>query len=130
MAFVICLDTNYLIFALRRDSPECGEIRGWVRQGVPLITSTLAWFEFLNGPVSEKEIRLVRNLLREIVPLGIAETEAACRLFQSAGSKRSLKIDACIAGTAWVAGARIATRNREDFSRFPDVDLCGSGNAQ
>ena len=121
---MICLDTNYLIYALRQDSPECGEIREWVRLGIPLITSTLAWFEFINGPVSEKEIRLVRALLREIVPLGMAETEEASRLFQCAGANRSLKIDACIAGTARVAGARIATRNRGDFSRFPDVDLC------
>jgi hypothetical protein len=42
----------------------------------------------------------------------------AARLFNAAGRKRTLRIDAMIASTAIVGGAELATNNRTDFNVF------------
>ena len=43
---------------------------------------------------------------------------AAARLFNALERKRSLRVDAMIAGTAIVVGADLTTNNRADFSAF------------
>jgi predicted nucleic acid-binding protein len=50
----------------------------------------------------------------------ICEKQAneSARLFNLVGRKRSLRVDAMIAGTAIAAHARLATDNRADFLPF------------
>ncbi len=120
---LICLDTNYLIQALVTGSYESRDIQAWFRSGEHLVTPMPAWFEFLCGPVTPLQVVTVRGFLAEI--LGFDEPQAleAARLFNAVNRRRELRVDAMIAGTATVAGARLATANREDFSPFEPFGL-------
>lgn len=120
---MICLDTNYLILGLVEGSPESKELVGWHLQGELLVTSMPAWYEFLCGPVSEQQIETMRAFLAEIIPLGEGQAQMSSKLFEFAGRKRSLKIDAMIAGTALLAGAKLATNNQSDFRQFVGAGL-------
>lgn len=53
---VICLDTNYLILGLVAGSREGRELSEWIASGERLVTPTLAWCEFLCGPVTAAQI--------------------------------------------------------------------------
>lgn len=121
---MIVLDTNYLIGAPKPDSPELGEIRRWRLAGEVLATSALVWAEFLSGPVTEENIADMRALLDG----GVLEFDETCavtaaQLFNATGRKRSLRVDGMIAATAINAGARLATRNSQDFQLFAPLGL-------
>jgi len=120
---MICLDTNYLILGLLEGSKESKELIGWHLAGEILVTPMPAWYEFLCGPVSDIEIEAMRAFLVEIVPFGEGQAQMSSQLFEYAGRKRSLKIDSMIAGTALLAGAKLATNNRGDFKQFTGAGL-------
>lgn len=116
---MIVFDANYLIGAPKPNSPERDEIKRWHFAGEILATSSIAWTEFLSGPVTQENIADLRALL----PGGILEFDEVCaataaRLFNATGRKRSLRVDAMIAATAIENGARLATRNTTDFQLF------------
>ena len=120
---MICLDTNYLILGLTQGSKESKELVRWYQAGEALVTPMPAWYEFLCGPVSKQQVETMRAFLTEIVPFGEEQAEAAAQLFESAGRKRALRVDAMIAATAMVAQAELATNNRNDSRKFSDSDL-------
>lgn len=115
---MICLDTNYLILGLVPGSTESVELIGWAQSSVPLVTSSVAWYEFLCGPVSEQQVTVMQSFLAQIIPFGETEGKEAANLFNSTGRRRALRVDAMIAATAIVAGAKLATNNRGDFAHF------------
>lgn len=115
---MICLDANYLILGLVPRSRESRDLIAWTQAGEVLVTAAAAWYEFLCGPVAPAQVAAIRAFLREIVPFHEAQAQAAARLFNAVGRKRSLRVDAMIAGSALSAGASLATNNREDFSLF------------
>jgi len=115
---MICLDTNYLILGLVEGSAEAQALIAWTQADEPLISPRPAWYEFLCGPVSDAQIYTMRAFLDEIVVFGESEAEESARLFNATGRRRHLRVDAMIAGTATVAGARLATNNRADLSAF------------
>lgn len=121
---MICLDTNYLIKMLLPGSAEAEAVFQWLRQGVILSASSLAWYEFVCGPVKASEIELVRSLLAGgVLPFGDAEAREAGRLFNAVQRSRRFRVDAMIAGTAMVAGAALATGNAADFQAFVPYGL-------
>lgn len=115
---VICLDTNYLIRCLELGSEESDRITSWYRRGERLCAPMPAWYEFLCGPVTAEQEEAVRAFLAEVIPFAEAQAREAARLFNAAARKRSLRVDAMIAATAVVSGARLATGNRDDFAPF------------
>jgi predicted nucleic acid-binding protein len=115
---MICLDTNYLILGLVPGSRESKDLIAWTQAGVRLIAPMPAWYEFICGPVTAPQIAAMRAFLHDLVPFDEPQALEAARLFNGARRKRSLRIDAMIAATAIVAGARLATNNRTDFSTF------------
>ncbi len=115
---MICLDTNYLIRGIAKGTVEAADLAAWSEIGEPLFTPMPAWFEFLCGPVTVPQAQTLRAFIREIVPFGERQAEEAARLFNAVHRKRSLRVDAMIAGTAIVAHARLATSNRADFEPF------------
>jgi len=115
---VICLDTNYLINGLTAGTTEARELVAWIQAGELLITPMPAWLEFLCGPVTLVQVTTMRAFLREIIVFDEAQAREAARLFNAVGRKRSLRVDSMIAGTATLAGARLATANRADFAPF------------
>jgi predicted nucleic acid-binding protein len=120
---MICLDTNYLIRGLTLGSPESRELRTWFKKGEVIVTSTVAWYEFLCGPVSEGEIRAMHAFLHELLTFDESQAGIAAALFNAGGRKRANRVDTMIAAAAISAGARLATRNRADFARFAESGL-------
>jgi predicted nucleic acid-binding protein len=120
---MICLDTNYLILGLQQGTAEARELVAWTKAKEPLITAMPAWFEFLCGPVTPNQIATMRAFLREVVAFGEPQVTEAARLFNAVGRKRTLRIDSMIAGSAVVAGARLATNERDDFAAFAPYGL-------
>ena len=115
---MICLDTNYLILGLSEGTREAQQLVAWTQAGESLITPMLAWFEFRCGPVTSVQIRTMRAFLRDVVIFDEAQAIEAARLFNAVGRMRTLRVDALIASSAVVAGARLATNNREHFAPF------------
>ena len=115
---VICLDTNYLILGLVAGSRESRELAGWIAMGERLVTPTLAWFEFLCGPVTAAQIETMRAFVHEVVPFGEAHAVVAAELFNAAARKRSTRVDAMIGAIAIVADAPLATNNKSYFRAF------------
>jgi predicted nucleic acid-binding protein len=116
---MICLDTNYLIRMLISETLESKRVKKWLKKGEQLTTSSIAWYEFLCGPVGEAEIQTVRACLQGgIVAFEEAQINEAARLFNVTGRARRLRIDAMIAACAVTANIPLATDNNEDFCAF------------
>jgi predicted nucleic acid-binding protein len=120
---VICLDTNYLILGLSEGTPEAQQLVAWTRAGEPLVTPMLAWFEFRCGPVTPVQIRTMRAFLQDVLIFDEAQSIEAARLYNAVGRKRTLRVAALIASSAVVAGARLATNDREHFAAFAAYGL-------
>jgi predicted nucleic acid-binding protein len=121
---MICLDTNYLIRMLIPDTVESKRVKKWLKQGETLSTSSIAWYEFLCGPVGEAEIQTVRVCLQGgIVPFEEAQITEAARLYNATGRSRRLRVDAMIAACAVTANIPLATDNRDDFCAFVKYGL-------
>ena len=115
---MIHLDTNVLI-ALPLLARQRHVLTRRIGEGEPVATSSLAWFEYVCGPVAESEQRLVRAVIgAHILDVDEAIAERAAALFNHAGRKRSLRTDSLIAATAILAGAELASYNAEDFAPF------------
>ena len=116
---MICLDTNYLVRGLLKGTRESSELIRWRESGEILLTAAPAWYEFLCGPVTDLQIRIIRAFLSG----GVASFEEmqaaeAARLFNAIGRIRRLRTDTMIAATAIVAGSSLATSNMQDFRVF------------
>lgn len=116
---MICLDTNYLVYTLVPGSQEALAISAWLKTGERLFTGSVAWYEFLCGPVRAEEIRLVRSLLAGgVSTFDEAQAVTSARLFNAVGRARRLRVDAMIAACAIESGCFLATANRIDFAAF------------
>jgi predicted nucleic acid-binding protein len=121
---MILLDTNYLIRALVPDSIESERIVDWFQAGEYLCTSSVAWYEFLCGPVDDEGVLVVQSLLQErMLPYTTDQAIESARLFNVTGRKRHRRIDAMIAAAAIVADAELATGNTGNFAEFRKLGL-------
>ncbi len=121
---MILLDTNYLIRALVEGTHEAGQVSSWLEIGEEMCTSSIVWYEFLSGPVDADGIDLMRTIVSDRVLPFVSDTATeAARLFNACGRNRRLRVDAMIAASATIAGARLATGNREDFAAFVSQGL-------
>lgn len=116
---MIHLDTNYLIGLAVAGSPQAQRVDQWLAAGESLAVSSLAWTEFLNGPVQPHEIVLVESVIESrIVPFDKATAVLAAGLFNQTGRRRGSRFDCLIAATAMLAQAEFITENRSDFAPF------------
>jgi predicted nucleic acid-binding protein len=120
---MIHLDTSFLIRALCPGSPQERQLLIWLDGPGSVSLSTVAWAEFLCGPVSAEVTAIARTLLGEPVPLGTAGAERAAQLFNDTGRRRGSLLDCLIAATAIEVGAQLATENPRDFERFKAAGL-------
>ena len=121
---MILLDTNFLIRALVAGSREADQVSAWLGSGEELCTSSIAWYEFLSGPVDDEAVELIRLVVGDRVLPFVADTAAeAARLFNAAGRTRRLRVDSMIAASATMTGARLATENQTDFRAFVGAGL-------
>ena len=120
---MIHLDTSFLIWALNVGTPEDRKLREWVGAGETLSVSTVAWAEFLCGPLDESEIALADQIVGQRSDFTPDQAAIAARLFNESGRRRGSLIDCMIAAAALTDGAPIATRNMADFRRFENSGL-------
>ena len=114
---MIHLDANYLVLATVAGFSEARRIRAWLSSGEQLGTSSIAWMEFVTGPVTSQVVVAVSQVIQErIDPLGRDEAELAAHLFNLVGRKRALRYDCLIAASAILGNAALATSNAKDFT--------------
>ena len=120
---MIHLDTSFLIRALLRGSAQDRKLRGWLHEGVGLAMSSVAWAEFLCGPVEPVHVELASRVVAERVALVEEDAALAARLFNLSGRRRGTLADCMIAATALRAGSALATVNPEDFRALESAGL-------
>ena len=120
---MIQLDTSFLIKALVAGSSEDALLRQWLRRREALSMSSLAWTEFLCGPVAASASDSARRLVGEPLPFTAIEAERAAALFNETGRRRGSLVDCMIASMVIEAGDRLATSDAGDFSRFVRLGL-------
>ena len=117
------LDTSFLIRALIPDSPENRKLREWIRAGVAVAVSAVAWAEFLCGPLTADELQLAVRIVGPPQDFTSRHATIAARLFNASGRRRGTMMDCMIAAVALGAGSQFATANEADFSRFTEQGL-------
>lgn len=120
---MIHLDTSFLIRALNVGTPEDRKLREWIGAGETLNMSTVAWTEFLCGPLEEFEIALAAQMVGHHSDFTPDHAAITARVFNESGRRRGSLIDCMIAATAIADGASIATVNVADFRRFENSGL-------
>lgn len=120
---MIHLDTGFLIRALVRNSSEDIKFRTWLRLNARVGISSIAWAEFLCGPVGDQDVDLAGRILSERHPFTEEYAALAARLFNLSGRRRGTFIDCMIAAVAVGARASLATTNPGDFRRFESAGL-------
>ena len=120
---MIHLDTSFLIHALVPSSRADQRLRKWLREGDALAISSVAWAEFLCGPVGVAEVDAVSAMFQEVAPYTVADADMTARLFNLGGRRRGTLADCMIAAVALRAGAALATSNPADFERFGSESL-------
>ena len=120
---MICLDTNYLITGLVAGSAEGARIVSWSEAGETFCAASITWYEFLCGPVTSAQVATMRGILHSVVPFDDQQASEAARLFNGAGRRRRLRVDAMIAAAATSRRAALATNNHEDFAPFVPLGL-------
>ena len=120
---MIHLDTSFLIRALSPGSPEDRKLREWVRVGEPLATSTVAWAEFLCGPLNQTELELATQIIGKHSEFTRDHAASAAGLYNDMGRRRGMLIDCMIAAVALAENASIATANEADFKGFQESGL-------
>jgi len=121
---MIHLDTNFLIGVANRHLPVEAALVGWVQQGERFATSSVAWAEFLNGPVKLEHVQQMKILIEgRVIPFGRLEAEKAAQLFKQTGRRRGSMPDCFIAATAMCSSASLATQNRKHFTPYVAMGL-------
>jgi predicted nucleic acid-binding protein len=115
---VIHLDANFLIQAMVPGSDSEAKLLGWLKTGEPISMSSIAWGEFLSGPLTDKDRELAARLLSPPEPFLPADAEFASKLFNKTGRRSKTMPDCQIAAVAIRLNAAIATANRFDFEPF------------
>lgn len=115
---MIHLDTGFLIRSLLKDAPEAATLEKWLSSDESLAISSIAWCEFLCGPLDEAASAAALTILNTPVPFTSDDASLAAQLFNITGRRRGSLTDCMISAVAIRAGAMLATTNISDFSRF------------
>ncbi len=115
---MIHLDTNFLIQALVPGSNAEAQLRSWLADGQELGISTIAWSEFLCGPLTSQDEALAQVILSSPEPFVAADARKSAELFNLTGRRARSLADCQITAVALRCGAQIATGNTADFSPF------------
>jgi predicted nucleic acid-binding protein len=118
----IHLDTCFLIRALVPGTDADRRLRAWLTEGRQLRMDTIAWTEFLCGPLPPEELRLAEQIVTERVGFSEQDAQRAAEFFNATGRHRGTLADCMIAAAAVGRDAALATLNRDDFQCF---EVCG-----
>lgn len=120
---MIHLDTNFLIQALVPSSGPATTIQKWKRDGEAIGISSIAWSEFLCGPLTENDGTLAQLLFPTPEPFLASDALKAAELFNATGRRSRSLADCQIAAVALRCNARLATANASDFTPFQPLGL-------
>ena len=122
---IVHLDTSALIDAVAGERRAYGRLAELIQGGHRLAVSTIAVYEWLRGPRTERELRSQVDLLpaSAMVLFGPNEAALAARLYRSVRRPRGRDLDLAIAACALVHDAALWTANRKDFDDIPGLDL-------
>ena len=120
---MIHLDTNFLI-ALSQSSPlESQRVSQWVTKGEELAVSTIAWAEFLCGPITPGAAMTSARVVGTPLPFLPADAVTCARLFNATGRRRNSIVDCMIAAIALRSDAAVATNDTSHFERFAELGV-------
>ena len=119
----IHLDTCFLIRALVQGTDADSRLRKWLSDGHRLCMDSIAWTEFLCGPVQPDERKLAELIVTERVSYSESAAQRAAELFNATGRRRGTLADCMIAATAVECDAALATVNLDDFQCFEAFGL-------
>jgi len=126
------LDTNALIALADPAGSVVRKTRELVLAGCLPAASSVAWHEFVRGPLmSDELLRVERVIGNRILSLDRGMAELAARLFNATGRRRSSSADCLIAACAIHTEASLLTADQDDFAPFlkfrhPDQDVLDS----
>jgi predicted nucleic acid-binding protein len=120
---MIHLDTNFLIQALVSGSVAGVKLQTWLTNAEDLSISSIAWSEFLCGPLTPKDEALAGALFAIPEPLLASDARKAAELFNATGRRSRSLADYQIAAVALREGAQLATGNVADFTVFQSHGL-------
>jgi len=127
---MIHLDTSFLVHALAAGTAQDQRLRAWLAAGETIGMSSVAWAEFLCGPVEPAALELLDRVVSERAAFGEGEAMLAARLFNESGRRRGSLADCMIAAAAIRAGVSLATDNPKDFRRFETAGLTLAAGAR
>jgi predicted nucleic acid-binding protein len=120
---MIHLDTNFLIRALVPNSEAEAKLQTWKRDGEVLAISSIAWSEFLCGPLTQDDATLAQMLFPASEPFLSSDAHKAAELFNATGRRSRSLADCQIAAVALRCEARMATGDVADFTVFQNHGL-------
>ena len=115
---MIHFDTNFLIQALVAGSAAHEKFRGWTQAPETCNASSIAWAEFLCGPLDTPAEAIARQIFPNPEPFLPADAVLAAHLFNQTGRRSRSLADCMIAAVAIRCGAKLATSNTADFQPF------------
>ena len=120
---MIHLDTNFLIEALVANSEAQATLKTWKNLSEELGISSIAWSEFLCGPLTQNEQALAEFLFPAPEPFLPSDAHKAAQLFNATGRRSRSLADCQIAAVALRCDALLATENLSDFALFESHGL-------
>src|SRR4030095_14108146 len=120
---MIPLDTNFLIQSLVPGTAHAAKLEAWLANAQDLGISTIAWSEFLCGPLTSKDKALAELLFPFQEPFLSPDAAKSAELFNATGRRSRTLADCQIAAVALRCHAKIATRNAPDFMPFQSYGL-------
>ena len=112
---MIHLDTNFLIQLSVAGSGASAQFTAWASDQEAVNVSTIAWAEFLCGPMDATGETLARQVFPQPEPFLPSDAALAATLFNQTGRRSRSLADCMIAAVAIRCGARLATHNTADF---------------
>lgn len=94
---MIHLDTTFLIRMLEQGSPQAQFLEATDPEE-PVVVSTIAWAEFLCGPIEPSEKELALQVVDGHRDLNVEHAQIAARLFNESGRRRRSLSDCLIYG--------------------------------
>jgi len=115
---MIHFDTNFLIQSTQPGSAAHQQFRQWFNANEIIGVSTIAWAEFLCGPLDSKAEALARGIFPQPEPFADVDAVLAAELFNKTGRRSRTLADCMIAAVAIRCRAKLATINTSDFQPF------------
>ena len=120
---MVHLDTNFHIQSLVSGSTAETKLLAWLTAGEDFAVSTVAWSEFLCGPLTPQDELLAQLLLSAPEPFLAADARQAADLFNATGRRSRSMADCQNAAVAPRCGVKLATGNTADFAPMQSYGL-------